>query len=360
MDKLQFYKRKFNQALALHFFGWLIVFAILGIFLFPGQIERGEIEPEKLFEIIPVFIGLDLGITILYKIMGSIAFKVENVLSVCFIIAFPLGVVGMLVFIPIYKYYNVAQYIEPIKEGLRERKILNKTIKAYQAVWKRQNFFKMIIIPLILLIPIVALGVGIYLFWTLLPSYAAIALPAAFIIFYLSVATKLGAFRDIEVTKTTYGVSIGDGWFDYGDIKLTKMDQRTKSDMEFDIFAFLFAIPASIFILIAFVICVALFTILLVLRIVFPFLPFGGKHSIFLTKKTFVDIDYCMGPEFLKKPFFVLNRFLYKTMRMNLVCRDFWRDDVGQNYIETQLSDRNQRALDRKLNRISKRYGHHY
>lgn len=45
MDKLEFYKKKFNQALALHFFGWLIVFAILGILLFPGQLERGEIEP---------------------------------------------------------------------------------------------------------------------------------------------------------------------------------------------------------------------------------------------------------------------------------------------------------------------------
>jgi hypothetical protein len=360
MEKLEYYKRKFNLALTLHFFGWIIVFIILGVLLFPGQIDRGEIEPEKLFEIILVFIGLDLGITILYKIMGLIAFKVENVLSVCFIIAFPLGIVGMLVFIPIYKYYNVSQYIEPIKEGLRERKILNKTIKAYQAVWKRQNFLKMIIIPLLLLIPIVALGVGIYLFWITLPSYASIALPVAFIIFYLSVATKLGAFRDIEVIKTTYGVSIGEGLFDYGDVKLTKMDQKIKSDMEFDIFAFLIAIPASIFILIAFIICLALFTLLLVLRIIFPFLPFGGKHSIFLTKKTFVDIDYCMGPEFLKKPFFVLNRFLYKTMRINLVCRDFWRDDVGQNYIETQLSERNKRVLNRKLNRISKKYGHHY
>lgn len=360
MDKLQFYKRKFNQALALHFFGWLIVFIILGILLFPGQIERGEIEPEKLLEIIPVFIGLDLGITLLYKIMGSIAFKVENVLSVCFIIAFPLGVVGMLVFIPIYKYYNVAQYIDPIKEGLRERKILNKTIKAYQACWKRQNFFKMIIIPLLLLIPIAALGVGIYLFCTLYPSYASIALPAAFIIYYFIVATKLGGFRDIEVTKTTYGVSIGDDWYNYGDVKLHEIDRKTKSDMDFDITAFLLAIPASIIILVAFVICLAIFTIGLVFRILFPFLPFSGRHSIFLTKKTFVDIDYCMGPEFLKKPFFVLNRFLYKTMRINLVSRDFWRDDVGQNYIETQLSDRNQRALERKLNRISKRYGHHY
>ena len=360
MDKLQFYKRKFNQALALHFFGWLVVFAILGILLFPGQIERGEIEPEKLLEIIPVFIGLDLGITLLYKIMGSIAFKVENVLSVCFIIAFPLGVVGMLVFIPIYKYYNVAQYIDPIKEGLRERKILNKTIKAYQAVWKRQNFFKMIIIPLLLLIPIAAIGIGLYLFCTLYPSYAMMALPIAFIIYYFIVASKLGGFRDIEVTKTTYGVSIGEGWFDYGDVKLTKMDQKVKSDIEFDIFAFLLAIPASIFILLAFVICLALFTLLLIFRILLPFLPFGGKHSIFLTRKTFVDIDYCMGPEFLKKPFFVLNRFLYKTMRINLVSRDFWRDDVGQNYIETQLSDRNQKVLDKKLKRISKRFGHHY
>ena len=42
MDKLEFYKRKFNHALALHFFGWLIAFTILGILLFPGQIERGE------------------------------------------------------------------------------------------------------------------------------------------------------------------------------------------------------------------------------------------------------------------------------------------------------------------------------
>ncbi len=360
MGKLQFYKRKFNQALALHFFGWLVVFAILGILLFPGQIERGEIEPEKLLEIIPVFIGLDLGITLLYKIMGSIAFKVENVLSVCFIIAFPLGVVGMLVFIPIYKYYNVAQYIDPIKEGLRERKILNKTIKAYQAVWKRQNFFKMIIIPLLLLIPIAAIGIGLYLFCTLYPSYAMMALPIAFIIYYFIVASKLGGFRDIEVTKTTYGVSIGEGWFDYGDVKLTKMDQKVKSDIEFDIFAFLLAIPASIFILLAFVICLALFTLLLIFRILLPFLPFGGKHSIFLTRKTFVDVDYCMGPEFLKKPFFVLNRFLYKTMRINLVSRDFWRDDVGQNYIETQLSDRNQKVLDKKLKRISKRFGHHY
>lgn len=360
MDKLEFYKKKFNQALALHFFGWLIVFAILGILLFPGQIERGEIEPEKLLEIIPVFIGLDLGITLLYKIMGSIAFKTESVLSVCFIIAFPLGVVGMLVFIPIYKYYNVAQYIAPLKEGLRERRILNKSIKAYQSVWKRQNFFKMIIIPLLLLIPIAAVIGAIVAFCIFYPGIAEYAIPGALVVYYLIVATKMGGFRDIEVTKTTYGVSIGDGWLDYGDIKLTKMDEKTKSDMDFDIFAFLLAIPASIFILIAFVICLALFTALLILRIIFPFLPFGGKHSIFLSRKTFVDIDYCMGPSFLKKPFFVLNRFLYKTMRINLVCRDFWRDDVGQNYIETQLSERNQRVLDRKLRRIEKRFGHHY
>ena len=364
MDRLYYYKRKFNQALIIHGICWLVGFIILGIFLFPKQIEEGVIEPHEPFTISLVFLGVLTVINLLYKLLGVLSFKSESILSVAMILCLPLGVVGILVFIPIYRYYHVKEFIQeklsPLKESLLERKILNKTISAYQSVWKKQNFLKMILLPLILLLPVAAVIGGLvylYFFSYDIFNYVLIGL---IIIFYIFVSLKLGGLQDFEVTTKKYGVSIGDTFFDYGEVYLHEYESKTKTETSLDITAFLIAIPATIILLIAFAICLVIFTVSALLRLILPFLPFGGRSTIFLKRKTFVDYEYTMGVGFLKKPFFVLNRLLYKIFRINLVSRDFWREGIGQNYIETQLKDRNLRILNKKLDRIERKYGEHY
>ena len=364
MDRLYYYKRKFNQALIIHGICWLVGFIILGIFLFPKQIEEGVIEPHEPFTISLVFLGVLTVINLLYKLLGVLSFKSESILSVAMILCFPLGVVGILVFIPIYRYYNVKEFVQeklsPLKESLLERKILNKTISAYQSVWKKQNFLKMILLPLILLLPVVAvIGGLVYLYFFSYDIFNYVLI-GFIIIFYIFVSLKLGGLQDFEVTTKKYGVSIGDTFFDYGEVYLHEYESKTKTETSLDITAFLIAIPATIILLIAFAICLVIFTVSALLRLILPFLPFGGRSTIFLKRKTFVDYEYTMGVGFLKKPFFVLNRLLYKIFRINLVSRDFWREGIGQNYIETQLKDRNLRILNKKLDRIERKYGEHY
>ena len=354
MDRKIYYKNKFKLALRLHFVAWLVVFAIIGAILFPKQIEQGMYDELKVIEVCLVFLGFLTLITLLFKLMGTLAFKSESVLSVCFLIAFPLGITGMLVFIPIYKYYKVGQYLEPVKDFFYERKVLRKTVRAYQSVWKRQNFFQMVIVPLILLIPSIGLVVAAVILHKMFTSTATIVEGVILLIFYLSVAYKLGGVQDFDAIKTTYGVEVGDTVFDYGEVRLVERSRKEYTDTRLDITAFILAIPLSIILLAGLIIAYALFILCTVLRL---FFPTGGIHTIHLKRKTFVSDEYVFGPEFLKRPVFVFNRLLYKLFKINLVSRDFWLQDVGYNYIESQLSDRNSRVLDRKLDRIERKYG---
>ena len=354
MDRKLYYKDKFRLALRIHFVAWLVVFAVIGTILFPRQIEQGIYDEKKVIEVCLVFLGFLILVTLILKLMGTLAFKSESVLSVCFLIAFPLGVTGMLVFIPIYKYYKVGQYLEPVKDFFFERKVLRKTVRAYQSVWKKQNFFQMVIVPLLLLIPSVGLVVLVVVLHRMFTSTAQIVEGVIGLIFYLSVAYKLGGVQDFDAIKTTYGVEVGDTVFDYGELRVVEKSRKEYTDTRLDITAFILAIPVSIIILIGLAIAYVLFVLCTILRI---FFPTGGIHTIHLKRKTFVSDEYVFGPSFLKRPVFVFNRLLYRLFKINLVSRDFWLQDVGYNYIESQLNERNSRILDRKLDKIERKYG---
>ena len=161
----------------------------------------------------------------------------------------------------------------------------------------------------------------------------------------------------VQKTTTSYSVSVGQGWLDYGQVYVSETGSVTKDDYHISFLAVILAFPLTWVVLVGIFVAILAFIAVNLLRMI---LPFTGKRTIYLHKKTRVHPYYACGPDFLKGIVSVLNRGLGFLFRINLVSDEFWQDGVGPNYIRTYLSEKNMRLLEKKLAKVERKYGYYY
>ena len=354
MEAYDYYYRRFLKRLRAFNFLAVGLYILLWITSFPKHIANGVYDIPEVIKISIGYFLIFFLTNIVIKLIGKFAFKNLQCTIIAIVLTFP---IGLYFYWPILMYHNSDGDVDYEKDKKYDNKVLKATIKAYQQAWKRQNFVKRIIVPL------GYLAIAVVVFYLI--SYAleveSGVISVAFIIllvlaYALSIAL-LGGFTDVRRTYIDYDVSIGKGWFDYGEVYINETNRKTKDETDVSILSMILAIPLTPVVIMAALVGICAFIAINLLRIV---IHSNSMYSIYMHKKTTVHPYYALGPKFLAKPMTLLNRLLRILFGINLVNKDFWFEGIGTNYITTYLNDKNRKYLQKKLEKVEKKYGYIY
>ncbi len=353
MNNYEVYKKSFLARLKGYVTIAALVFALVAIIFIPQHLASGTYEPMDAI-MIPLIFAAMLVVIYFYLLgMGMLGFKSQTMLYIAILCTLPLGIYF---YTPIFRYHNGG---DSIMDRLAGDKMLRDTIKAYQKAWKRQNFKNRVIKPLL---AIVLVAVAVYGFIFLSESmpdvfpWVALGILA---LAYFCVLTMLGGVQDVTITTTTYDVSIGKDWWDYGEVHAYETGSKTKDGTRLDPIAAVLAIPLTG---VALVVAVVGLFVWITISLLGLILPLNGKHTIYLHKKTGMNPRYIpLGQyKYTKKIMLLINRLLGFLFSINLVNEDFWFEGVGTKYIRTYLSPRNTRYLEKQLAKVERKHGGYY
>lgn len=311
-----------------------------------------------------VFPLIAVAIVVIYslimKLLTKLAFKEKKYCMIAVVLGFlNAGVLSFWVFYPAIKCANGEtedqKYIK--KRRKQKDKVLIATIKAYQKAWMRETRKQRIGKPLLIIAIVAGAVYGVYYLGTTNPNVLTLILVIAFFVAYCFVVKLMGGVEDIQVRHTDYDVSIGTGWFDYGEVTVTEGRSVVKDDIEINFFTLLLAIPFTAAAICAAILVGIAYLFVLVLKMI---IPNKGMRTIFLHKKTAVGYEYIPGSDRFKKVMFLFNKLMYFLFGFNFVNEDFWLDGVGADYIYKYLSIKNKRYLDTQLEKVDRKYGCHY
>lgn len=354
MDAYNYFNKKFKSRLKIFNFLAIITYVIVFFTAVTKHIENGVYDIPEVFKITLLYFGILIGTNIYIKILGKLAFKSNQWLIIVILLTFP---TGLYFYWPILTYHNADGNINYVKEKREDNKVLRATIKAYQQVWKKQNFVKRILVPLGYLLVAVGIVSLISLLMDVAPSVVRIGFIIILILAYVFSIALLGGFTDVRRTYVKYDMEVGQGWFDYGEVKFYEVDRKTKDETDVSFIAMIIAVPLTPIVIMAVLIGIVAFLAINLIRVV---IHSNGMYSIYLHKKTMVHPRYAFGPAFLSPVMTFINRMLRFLFGINLVNKDFWFDGIAANYITSYLTEKNQKLLEKKLSKIEEKYGYYY
>lgn len=360
MEEKEYFINKTKRRINIFVIFCAVVLALCYFLIVIPSVEEGSYKESSLFAVPLIMIGY-IGIyTLVMRLLTKLAFKNKKSSDIAVLLGFLFT--GILVFwflYPAIKYTKGEEADQKYVKKARKKKdkILIATIKAYQKAWMRQTRKQRIGKPLLILAIVAVAIYALYYLGTNHSNVLTVILVIVFIIAYILVVRLMGGVEDIKVKHTTYDVSVGTGWFDYGEVYVTEGASEIKDDIDINFFSLLFAIPLTF----AFI-CGALLVgaIYLCVMVVKMFIPKKGMKTIFLHKKTAIGYDYIPGSYNFKKIMFLFNKLMYFLFGFNFVNEDFWLDGVGADYIYKYLSRENKYYLEDQLAKVDKKYGCHY
>ncbi len=354
-------KRKINRNIRILMFICTLICVVMFV-----EERYWKNNTENLIIILSAMIGWLIFGYLFFKFFGKISLKSKKG---CIIMIIFMNLFALVLYYPAIQYqFNLAKddevgYAEEteVNENLitdrKERKIFKKTIKAYKSVWKKQNRFRTTILPILFILAIV----GIAYLLKLLEENNEDALMVIGTLFllavYLLVVALLGGFGTRLVKETEYSVSVGTGWLDYGEVNVYEGNSTIKEEFHVSIGSLIAAVPLTPVAIMVIFIGVLVFVNINILSLI---IPFNGCHSIYLHKKTLVNRAYYLGPTWLNWLMHLINKLFALIFSINLVSKDFWLDGVATDYIYHYLSPKNRKLLEKKLNKIEKKYGYYY
>lgn len=354
-------KRKINRNIRIFMFICILICVVIFV-----EERCWEKNTEKLTIILGAMIGLLIFGYLFFKFLGKLSLSSKKG---CIIMIILMNLFSLVLYYPAIQYhFNLAKddevrYAEEteVDENLitdrKDRIIFKKTIKAYKSVWKKQNRFRVTILPIFFILAIV--GIGYLLQWLEKNNTDALGVVGTIFMLavYLLVVALLGGFGTRLVKETEYSVSVGTGWFDYGEVKVYEGNSTIKEEFHISFSSLIAAVPLTPVAIGVIIIGALVFVNINILSLI---IPFNGCHSIYLHKKTLVNRAYYLGPTWLNWLMHLINRLFALIFSINLVSKDFWLDGVATDYIYHYLSPKNRKLLEKKLSKIEEKYGYYY
>ncbi|MBR7181749.1 MAG: hypothetical protein IKD28_03080, partial [Clostridia bacterium] len=320
MDENRAYYHK-KVVLRMRMYALLYILAYVIVF-FIRKANYNLRDTEEELKIAGLFFAILAGTYLLLMFFRWIGFMGKPGMVLALLSFFP---ISLIFFWPIVKYHNGGEGILPERD-----RVFDATVKAYQKVWKKQCFAQRVLLPLLYIGIIALVGWLISFISTNFPdAFIWVALFIVVCVYMLTLA-MLGGITPVQKTTTSYSVSVGQGWLDYGQVYVSETGSVTKDDYHISFLAVILAFPLTWVVLVGIFVAILAFIAVNLLRMI---LPFTGKRTIYLHKKTRVHPYYACGPDFLKGIVNGLNRGLGFLFRINLVSDEFWQDGVGPNYI---------------------------
>ncbi len=358
MDSELYFKRKVNRNVRIVVWICILAYVLVYALAIRKHVENGVYTKTEVLTITLGYMAIVFVMWLLCKLFSSIAFRSKNAFIAMMVIYLVFGMwILVLLMIPIWRYHN-GEEAGDASERRVDRRVFRATVKAYQKAWRRQNVFARAVLPLIVLAATAAI-VGVLYFINLLnPTVFAWIMVIGFLLIAVALLGLMGGIRDVKITTTEYNVSVGTGWFDYGEVYVTEGSSKTKDGTDVSIVGFIIACFLTPFVIFA---AIILLLVWLVINLVKIILPVNSYVAIYMHKKTAIHQYYVLGPTILKGIMFTINKLFMLVFKVNLVSREFWEDGIGPRYIEEYLSPKNERYLDKLLDRVERKYGYrHY
>lgn len=351
MDDLQYFSKKTQERVNLLLYLCLIVIVVC-FFVSIKRDAEGFYDQEGTPVIIAVagVVG-SLLYLLFFKILIKLASISDKWTLFVIIMTFPLGI---WYFYPMIKYHRGDTYNDIV-----DNKVFKATVRAYQKAWARQCVFQRVGIPLLCVAALAGIIMGIdYLQMNYPDAMGWIGL-IFFGILFLFTLYLIGGVREVRRTYDTYTAEVGTSMFDYGQVKWYKTDSVTKDETDISLVAVIVSIALLPFETMLLVAVVFLFVALQVIRMI---LPIGGKRTIYLHKRKMGIHPMYMpfSESFLNVIIMYINRILGAVLSFNFVNDDFWTDGVGPNYICSNLSRRNERYLEKLLEKVERKHGYYH
>ena len=357
MNYESYFRKKVDRNIRIYTWVFVLLYVLAFFLAIVKHWSEGTYSTGDVIKITLAYFGILTVMVVVAKLLAKLAFRSEGGLGAACAIA---GVIGfwhvILLIIPAIRYHK-GEAPEDAKEERGDRRVYRATVKAYQKAWRRQNFFARAVLPLGVLAATAAVIGGLYYLSVAFPTAFAWIMGIGFVILMFLVLAAMGGIQDVRITTTEYDVSVGEGWFDYGEVYVTERGSKTKDSTEV---SFLGLVISFFVTPIVILVALALFFTWLFINLFKIVFPGNSRHVIYLHKKTAISAPYIPGPDFLKGIVFLINKFLYKVLRINLVNRDFWDDGIGPRYIESYLSERNTAYLEKLLDKVEEKYGYRY
>lgn len=367
MDSEQFYKKQTRRRILGYILFFVVVFVALFFLVMIPRVKDGIDEPDTLVRVPLIFFGIVIAIWLILLFLSWLAFKNSTCCTIAMLIGWSFS--GPLVFWIFNPALRLSKGLAPGEKRERQKRerqtrekvekdyVLIDTIKAYQKAWMKQNLGKRVGGPLKVIFGVGAAVGAIFAIYTFLPGFFPWFVAIVAILIWYSLVGMLGGLEDVTIKKTEYNVSVGTGWFDYGDVYVSEGKSTYKDETQINWFLGIICVPLTPIAALIIVIAAAFAVLMAIINLIFPA---KGKKAIYLHKKTAIDYDYIPGPSWFKKPMFLINKLFYHLMGINFVNEDFWWDGIGPNYIYKYLSKYNKRYLTELLEKVDEKHGWHY
>ena len=355
-DYMKYYYKKSKGRINFLLF-LCVIGTVVAMYFTVKNAELGKYEEENMPMII---LGLCIGGIILgaafYRGLLALATKSMGWTIFAIVLTFP---AGLFFYLPMVGYHNGSVPLKYRGKVDPDDKVFKATVRAYQKAWNRQNFFKRVGIPL-LVVAGLYFGYQAAIFcWENFNNETKIAQWILIGIIVLLTLYAIGGVQDVRRTYDTYEASVGQTWLDYGEVTWHKTNSVTKDETDVSFLGLIISFALLPFIVMLFVLAVVLYLLISFLQII---IPTGGKRLIYLHKRTirFNPMYMPFADSFLSVVMAFVNKLLGLVFSVNFVNEDFWLDGVGAEYIERNISERNGRYLEKLLDKVENKYGYRY
>lgn len=357
MEAELYFRRKVRRNVGIFIGQFVIVYAFVYFLALRKHIENGVYTSTEALGITLGYAAILLGTWLLCKLFSSIAFRSKNAFITMMVIYLVLGMWPiLLLMIPIWQYHNNFEASDA-EAARQDRRVFRATVKAYQKAWRRQHYRARVVLPLVVLVITAAVIGGLYLLYLLNETVFAWVIFIAFLVLAVTMLGAFGGIRDVRITTKEYDVSIGTGWLDYGEVYVSERSSKTRDDTQISFVGLAICLVLTPFVVFAALLMLLVWLVINLIKIVFPV---NSYMAFFMHKKTAIHKHYVLGPSFLKGIMFTINKFFMAVFKINLVSREFWEDGIGPNYIEEYISPKNERYLDKLLDKVERKYGYRY
>ncbi len=333
----------------------LIMGALL-LFLIINNSTKGVYNSEDTWKLIGLVVGM-VAYYILSIVVGIwLCSKSKIVTIIALVLTLPFG---LFIFYPLLNYHNDVTQSD-IDERNEDRKVFKLTVRAYQKAWARQHYKERYIYPILLVAGVIVAFVGFFHLMIAFPTVMGWIILGALVLLVMVLVALMGGISTFTRRIDYYDVSVGEGFFDYGEVYLNHTDTKYKDETKVSILAVILAIFLIPFVVIGGFILLLLFLVIEVISIIIP--P-GSAKTIYLKNRNHgIHPDYVPlgNTPIIGKLVMLFNRLIGKVFSKNLVNKDYWLDGRGPQYIYENLSDRNLDYLYDLLDKIDEKYGYHY
>ena len=367
VDSKQYYKKQTGRRILGFLLFFVIAFVVVYFLVMIPRVNDGTDAPDTLVKVPLIFFGVLAAIGLIVWLLSLLAFKNKTCCVIAMLIGWSFS--GPFVFWLFHPALRFGDGLEPGEKRYREKRerrkrekvekdfVLIDTIKAYQNAWMKQNLGKRVGGPLKVIFGVGAAVGAIIAIYTYLPKFFPWFVAILALLIWYALVSMLGGVNDVTIKKTEYNVSVGTGWLDYGEVYVNEGKSTYKDETQINWFLGIICVPLVLVAAVVIVIVAAFAVIMAVINLIFPA---KGKRAIYLHKKTAIDYDYIPGPDWFKKPMFLINKLFYHLMGINFVNEDFWWDGIGPNYIYKYLSRTNKKYLEHQLEKVDQKHGWHY